>query len=529
MDRRKFLVGLGTTAVGGAVVVGSGAFSRIEAQRSVTIQVADDPNAYLGLDDCPDSANSSFADLDDNGHLEVVMGESGNGGSGVNSDSRSWFDDVFQICNQGKQDASIHVVEHDDWPYVSEDEEERRVEFYVGDQRDRSIVGEDNPIRLDVGECVCIGIRTTTHGLDAEEVDSLLSDLGDTITIVADVDQPVAQAPVINLTQSSTHQTIQDAVNAAATGDHLYVTNGTYDEQIRIGKDDLTIEGQSRDGVVIRPSSFENVNARGKETVTINPVVPTAAGGDPSLTEESWWRSSRGHYLVSGVTLRNLTIDGGGAENRAGIYATHAEDYTVENVVIKNNGVLGQNGGVGSGNGWCRNATFTDVELVDNGDGGFLAFRSDGFTIDGFTVTDCGGDGVDIHGDNHTLRNLTVTGSGANGVEFTQGGYNVLEDSDVSDNPTGIAIEKIGSDSIDPTPGEVEITIDSCNIQDNDTGLQIFTQGGHDHGDLNVDATNNWWGAADGPSGDYGGSGDAAIWDGTGATLELEPLASNEL
>ncbi|MEF8900809.1 MAG: twin-arginine translocation signal domain-containing protein [Halovenus sp.] len=52
MNRRKFLVGVGSAAAAGSAVLGSGAFTRVEAQRSVTVQVAEDPNAYLGMDTC---------------------------------------------------------------------------------------------------------------------------------------------------------------------------------------------------------------------------------------------------------------------------------------------------------------------------------------------------------------------------------------------------------------------------------------------------------------------------------------------
>ncbi|MEF8814169.1 MAG: twin-arginine translocation signal domain-containing protein, partial [Halovenus sp.] len=52
MNRRKFLVGVGSAAAAGSAVLGSGAFTRVEAQRSVTVQVAEDPNAYLGMDKC---------------------------------------------------------------------------------------------------------------------------------------------------------------------------------------------------------------------------------------------------------------------------------------------------------------------------------------------------------------------------------------------------------------------------------------------------------------------------------------------
>lgn len=49
MNRRAFVVGMGTAAVGGSTLLASGAFSRVESQRNVTIEVVGDDDAYLRL------------------------------------------------------------------------------------------------------------------------------------------------------------------------------------------------------------------------------------------------------------------------------------------------------------------------------------------------------------------------------------------------------------------------------------------------------------------------------------------------
>jgi len=206
MKRRKFLLGVGSAAAAGSALIGSGAFSRVEAQRSVTIQVAEDPNAYLGLDKCQvgggETPNSSYAHLDDLGHLKIFMDDEnptiGDSplGEGVNSDSTSWFDNVFQICNQGKEDVCVHIEDNPDWPQVPDGETDagdRRVEFYLGDQRSTSLIGEENSILLPLGECICVGIRTKTYGL--EDGDELLEALDETVRIVADVDGDCVEEP----------------------------------------------------------------------------------------------------------------------------------------------------------------------------------------------------------------------------------------------------------------------------------------------------------------------------------------------
>ena len=192
MKRRNFLVGAGGASLGGSLLLGSGAFSRIESDRSVSIAVAEDPNAYLGLDKCPDSPNGSYVDIDDKGHLEVLMnpenptiGDSPLG-KGINSNSTTWFDNVFQICNQGKEQACVWIEDDDDWPYVDVGgDEERQVDFYHEGMRGESIIGKDNSVHVPVGECFCVGIVVKSY--DLEEEDTALDELDDQITIVADV------------------------------------------------------------------------------------------------------------------------------------------------------------------------------------------------------------------------------------------------------------------------------------------------------------------------------------------------------
>jgi hypothetical protein len=238
MQRRNFLVGIGSASVGGSALLGSGAFSRVEAQRNVSVQVAEDHEAYLGLGKC-NTPNGSYAHPDDDGHLELLMNPDNptmqeNGGesplgSGVNSNSQSWFDRVFQVCNNGKETVCLHIEDDDSWPRVPETDSaehagERRVEFYLDDNDNVSLIGEENALQLTVGECICVGVKTRSYGLS--DGDELLDALDNEIRIIADVDGDCVDngCPILSgAYQCTTYE--GDADGFSRTGTRFRITN----------------------------------------------------------------------------------------------------------------------------------------------------------------------------------------------------------------------------------------------------------------------------------------------------------------
>jgi len=211
MERRKFLIGTGALAAGGAAALGSGAFSRVESQRQVSIEVANDANAYLGMKllDTPNSNN--FVDYDENGHLYIDIGDFGADGDydrrtgvGVNSDSFTWFDGMFALCNQGKADATISYelpenVPENSYQDQTEDDPNPRpnnreptevptVAFYFKrDDGTRVILEPGRETPLGLGECEEVGVRTVTKGIDASGGTTLID--GD---VVVTADAPEA-------------------------------------------------------------------------------------------------------------------------------------------------------------------------------------------------------------------------------------------------------------------------------------------------------------------------------------------------
>ena len=161
------MLGAGSAAIGASALVGSGAFTAVASERTVSVRVANDENAYMGLKEVPESPNSSYVDYDDNGNLQIQMDDANPNledekrGTGVNPDSITVFKDLFRIRNQGKQPIKVFA-------------------FLQGDKADRVGLFRDDylpcwELELDVGEEEDLGLMTNTYGVSetAQLVDNM--------------------------------------------------------------------------------------------------------------------------------------------------------------------------------------------------------------------------------------------------------------------------------------------------------------------------------------------------------------------
>lgn len=110
------MASLGVLAAGGAGAAGTGAFSNVEAERDVTITVAEDSSGYLGIQP-GDGPNGNYVDTTGNDALAVnLTGDNDNigsgvaGGLGINANALTSISDVFKIRNQGTQDIDVAVT-----------------------------------------------------------------------------------------------------------------------------------------------------------------------------------------------------------------------------------------------------------------------------------------------------------------------------------------------------------------------------------------------------------------------------------
>jgi len=101
MQRRKFVVGMGSLAAGASAVMGTGAISESTMERGVRGRFANDKNAYISITPCPNNGQHVSYD-GPTGQMYLDFGNTG-GGNGLNTDSLNWFDGVFRVKNQNPE------------------------------------------------------------------------------------------------------------------------------------------------------------------------------------------------------------------------------------------------------------------------------------------------------------------------------------------------------------------------------------------------------------------------------------------
>ncbi|MFC6753374.1 hypothetical protein [Halorubrum tibetense] len=105
MKRRQFALGLGAVTTAGTAIIGSGAFTSVEAERAVTVEVADDSDAFLAL-----NPTTEYARIRDDGTFTLDLTPSNPteaGGTGVNANADTIIRDAFEIKNQGTQSIQV--------------------------------------------------------------------------------------------------------------------------------------------------------------------------------------------------------------------------------------------------------------------------------------------------------------------------------------------------------------------------------------------------------------------------------------
>ncbi|WP_229121282.1 hypothetical protein [Halapricum desulfuricans] len=115
--RRKFLLGMGSLAAGGAAAIGSGAFTSVSADRGMAVQVADDAEAFLAIEPQDTPNGNEYADVGSDGTVsldftntnETQEGDYSEAGQGLNKDATTIIRDVLKVTNLGTQPVVVSV------------------------------------------------------------------------------------------------------------------------------------------------------------------------------------------------------------------------------------------------------------------------------------------------------------------------------------------------------------------------------------------------------------------------------------
>ena len=104
------LAALGVIGGSTAFVTGSGAFTTVEANRDVAVQVADDSNALLRMA-AAGEGNDGYITTD-GGELGIDLTSNNDAvdGQGVNANAITVIADLFEIQNQGTQEIEVKVT-----------------------------------------------------------------------------------------------------------------------------------------------------------------------------------------------------------------------------------------------------------------------------------------------------------------------------------------------------------------------------------------------------------------------------------
>ncbi|WP_439027429.1 hypothetical protein [Haloarchaeobius sp. DT45] len=119
MERRKFLIGLGSVAAGGAAAMGTGAFTSVEADRTLSIDTAGDANAFLSFKRATDPDGNVYPNAEEYVHGDLngetlsldftQSNDTAGSASGINQNAKTIFDNLFDITNNGSQDVVLTV------------------------------------------------------------------------------------------------------------------------------------------------------------------------------------------------------------------------------------------------------------------------------------------------------------------------------------------------------------------------------------------------------------------------------------
>ena len=150
----------------------TGAFTTVEAERTADVDVAGDANALLAITPAEDPANSSFIQQSNtnNQAFEIVLNGNDGNADGLNTNSTTAAQNIFNITNNGEEDVDVWINTEGG---AQEDNGNVNTTFYIDDSKVSSDdTGQVTPTEADGVDPVLIGQRI-------DEFNALVDDTGD--------------------------------------------------------------------------------------------------------------------------------------------------------------------------------------------------------------------------------------------------------------------------------------------------------------------------------------------------------------
>ncbi|MEO8287324.1 MAG: right-handed parallel beta-helix repeat-containing protein [Chloroflexota bacterium] len=244
----------------------------------------------------------------------------------------------------------------------------------------------------------------------------------------------------------ATYATIQAAVTAAVAGDTIQVCPGSFNENVNINKNNITLVGAGASS----NSAYGTIIEGG---------TPADLGTSPGISLSGG---------VTGVSIRNLRVQN--FKSRGGIYATSGNNnFTVDSVTVyHNNFTAPSNDGGLYMNGPVSNVTINNVTADSNTGRGIVIWN--GFkqhiTITNNTVTNnncCGIELQDGTASGVTITGNTIVNNGDSGLAATGlmsgAGPNVIANNFLANNGRfGIEIKLPNGSGLETGDGSIVVS-----------------------------------------------------------------------
>lgn len=489
----------------------------------------------------------------DEGVATVVAGEISAVAKGTATITVTYADmtDTIEVTVDPIRLTSI-VVEPETMLFLGEKSEPQTIESVTAHYNDGSKASialsacdyqssNENVATVIAGEISAVGLGTATITVSYTEEEitrAVLIKETDTVEVTV--------GPVHNITANRYYYTITKAIKDAWAGDIIEVAAGTYNEEVLIDKQ-LTLLGANASESIIDGGKTTAV------TISANDVIVDGFTLDGGITLDD--RANP----ISGGTISNNIITG--ADNpettppkaangiRLGWDDGIGVDYiTIENNIIKNSLCKGirfasprANVIIPTpGNSYI---TIRNNEIKDNGSAGMETYGSGPNTITGNTISGNNGNGINLKfDDGDVVTGNIITNNTGPGITLRQVINSIVENNSISGHQSSEEI-KSWPDVIGGKGSGIHImmvsegnTIRFNDVNDNNYGFFIHSKddsltlqpsdnsinfnniyGNNTYGILNdlvdppkpVDAEDNWWGDASGPSDMGPGTGDA--------------------